>query len=71
MNERYGKVFAVNLLSRKKPHEVILTENFENFVKNSNFEFLRYEFFDFHEECKGSKFSNLNPLTRRLGQCNF
>lgn len=49
----YGDIMCVNLMSRQKTQEAKLTQAFESVVRKLAMGYLRYEFFDFHEACKG------------------
>ena len=52
----YQRIFAVNLLSDKKSEEKLLSNFYEELVHSSSTPFLRYQFYDFHEECRNNKF---------------
>lgn len=62
----YSRVIALNLTCKKKTQEQMVTDAFEDQVRASSLEHLRYEWFDFHQECKHSQFANSNPLIRKM-----
>jgi len=54
-------------MAKKKSAEQMVTEAYEEQIKlNIDFQNVKYEWFDFHHECKNSDFSYSNPLIRKL-----
>ena len=45
--KNYGYVFCLNLLTKSKKEEQMLTEAYEIHIKNNNHPNIRYEFYDF------------------------
>lgn len=66
----YNKSLLVNLLTQARPHELLITEAFENQVKITNLPFIRYEYFDFHEIIKGKNYDRINPFIKKLSMIN-
>ncbi|CAD8204811.1 unnamed protein product [Paramecium octaurelia] len=67
--EDYSRVICLNLMAKKKSAEQMVTEGFEEQVKLNSDELIgnvKYEWFDFHHECKNNDFSQSNPLVRKL-----
>lgn len=56
LNSVYGRIICLNLLSIKKSEEEKLTLFFEQLISMFSPEYVRYEYFDFHEECKNNQF---------------
>ena len=68
LSRMYQRILAVNLLSDKKVEEKALSNFYEELVYSSkDTPFLRYQFYDFHEECKNNKFENSEALVDKLG----
>ena len=44
----------------------MLTEAYEEQIKVNELQNVRYEWFDFHHECKNNVFALSNPLIRKL-----
>ncbi|KAM3130355.1 hypothetical protein pb186bvf_017558 [Paramecium bursaria] len=63
--EDYSRVICLNLMSKKKGAEQMVTEAFEEQIKVNDLKNIKYEWFDFHVECKNSVFANSNPLIRK------
>lgn len=53
-------------MKKNKEGEQIITEAFEEHVKNNSLPFFRYEYFDLHHQCKNQKYENMNPLIVKL-----
>ncbi len=66
IKRNYNKCMCVNLMTKAKTHEQILTDTFEELVKRTNLDFIRYEYFDFHSACKGRNFQRINPFVKKL-----
>lgn len=66
MKERYGEIQAVNLVERHGP-ESIVGNRYEEFAKDMADPKIRFEWFDFHSECRGMKFENVSRLLDRVG----
>lgn len=67
LQRMYQRVFAVNLLSDGKAEERQLSNFYEELVHSSSeTPFLRYQFYDFHEECRSNRFENSETLVDRL-----
>ena len=58
LNETYGRIMLINLLSRKIPNEAKLLEELESLIFGSSNDNMRYKFFDFYDFCP-----NPNDLT--------
>ncbi|KAL4445923.1 hypothetical protein ABPG74_010915 [Tetrahymena malaccensis] len=71
IKQDYKNVMCVNLMSKTKSLEQQLTQQFENCIQKCSLNFLRYEFFDFHEACQGFNFQNVNELAERLKQITY
>jgi hypothetical protein len=71
IRQRYGKVH-IALLIDKKGGEARIGEEYEKYVKlengaaQANDSRIGFEWFDFHAECRGMKFENVNLLTNTL-----
>ncbi|KAL4788592.1 SacI homology domain-containing protein [Aspergillus varians] len=71
ISRRYGKIQAVSLID-KRPPEVKLGEQYEKYAQELNESGgidgvpLGFEWFDFHNECRGMKFENVSRLVDRL-----
>ena len=68
VRQQYQKVIVVNLLSSTRPEEKLVTENFETLIRRNENEidFVRYEYFDFHNQCKHEKYEKANPLILKM-----
>ncbi|CAK76155.1 unnamed protein product (macronuclear) [Paramecium tetraurelia] len=67
--EDYSRVICLNLMAKKKKDEQMVTQGFEEQIKANSTELnenIKYEWFDFHHECKNNDFSLSNPLIRKL-----
>ena len=68
--ENYGKVCCVNLIDQKKDQKIIgdyynsIVSNYKESHKNRK-ESLYFVWFDFHKECKGMKYENINKLFKK------
>lgn len=71
VSRRYGKIQAVSLID-KRPPEVKIGEQYEKYAEELNKSGgidgtpLGFEWFDFHNECRGMKFENVSRLVNRL-----
>ncbi|KAL4880959.1 SacI homology domain-containing protein [Aspergillus karnatakaensis] len=71
ISRRYGKVQAVSLID-KRPPEIKIGEQYEKYAQELNKSGgidgvpLGFEWFDFHNECRGMKFENVSRLVNRL-----
>ncbi|KAL4970332.1 SacI domain protein [Aspergillus stella-maris] len=71
ISRRYGKIQAVSLID-KRPPESKLGEQYEKYAQELNKAGgidgapLGFEWFDFHNECRGMKFENVSRLVDRL-----
>lgn len=61
----YGDVHLVNLVNQVK-YERPIKEAFENAMLVVDEPRAKYQYFDFHKECKGMKFDNVKALVDRL-----
>ncbi|KAF3933605.1 Synaptojanin-2 [Dactylella cylindrospora] len=66
MRDRYGDIQAVNLVERHSL-EAIVGNKFEQYAHELEDPKIRFEWFDFHSECKGMKFENVSLLMDRVG----
>ena len=70
LRSRYGSV-QIALLVDKHGGEAKIGEEYEEAVKRSNERLdrhgLGFEWFDFHNECRGMKFENVDRLVKTLG----
>lgn len=57
-------------MKENKEGEQIITEAYEEHIKQKKIACLRYEFFDLHTECKGGKYENINPIIIKLSPMN-
>lgn len=63
----------MNLLGLQKQSEAELTGFFEKCIQKTESKigrFVKYEYFDFHDKCKGEKFAGCNPLIQKLKSIN-
>ncbi|KAL4939733.1 hypothetical protein BDV06DRAFT_32143 [Aspergillus oleicola] len=71
ISRRYGKIQAVSLID-KRPPEAKLGDQYEKYAQELNKSGgidgnpLGFEWFDFHNECRGMKFENVSRLVDRL-----
>ncbi|KAL6237778.1 hypothetical protein BDW75DRAFT_203110 [Aspergillus navahoensis] len=71
ISRRYGKIQAVSLIDKRVP-ELKLGEQYEKYAQELNQSGgidgvpLGFEWFDFHNECRGMKFENVGRLVDRL-----
>ncbi|KAL5338523.1 SacI homology domain-containing protein [Aspergillus crustosus] len=71
ISRRYGKIQAVSLID-KRPPEVKIGEQYEKYAQELNQSGgvdgipLGFEWFDFHNECRGMKFENVSRLVDKL-----
>ena len=64
--KRYNKVVAINLINHKGS-EMKLGQEYEGFMKDLDSKRAKYEYFDFHHECKGMKYERIyTVLCQRL-----
>ncbi|KAK6497560.1 hypothetical protein TWF481_011964 [Arthrobotrys musiformis] len=66
MKERYGEIQAVNLVE-KHGFEAIVGDMYEKYATELEEPRIKFEWFDFHSECRGMKFENVNLLLDRVG----
>ncbi|CAD8156041.1 unnamed protein product [Paramecium octaurelia] len=67
--EDYSRVICLNLMAEKKTEEQMVSKAYEEQIKLNSQELnenIKYEWFDFHHECKNNDFSLSNPLIRKL-----
>ncbi|KAL2853399.1 SacI homology domain-containing protein [Aspergillus pseudoustus] len=70
-SRRYGKIQSVSLVDKHAP-EIKLGEQYEKYAQRLNESGgidgvpLGFEWFDFHNECRGMKFENVSRLVDRL-----
>ncbi|KAG5654036.1 hypothetical protein H0H81_008052 [Sphagnurus paluster] len=57
----YGNQYLVNLVN-KKGHELPVKEAYERYVAELNLPNVRYEYFDFHSECKKMRWDRISIL---------
>ncbi|KAL3481961.1 SacI homology domain-containing protein [Aspergillus californicus] len=71
MSRRYGKIQCVSLVDKRAP-EIKVGEQYEKYAEGLNQSGgidgvpLGFEWFDFHNECRGMKFENVSRLVDRL-----
>lgn len=58
----YPMIYLINLMSNSKPNESIITENIESQIKLTGFKTVKYNFFDFHSECKYDNYEKIEYL---------
>lgn len=70
INQAYGRCVCVSLLSQSKQNEQILSDAFEYHMQSAAKELpdVRYESFDFSQQCKNSKFDQINLLVYKLSK---
>ncbi|KAJ7275405.1 inositol/phosphatidylinositol phosphatase [Mycena haematopus] len=61
----YGDLALVNLVNRKG-HEQPVKEAFERYVAQLNLSNVRYQYFDFHNECKNMRWDRISVLIDEL-----
>ncbi|KAK6346264.1 hypothetical protein TWF730_010594 [Orbilia blumenaviensis] len=66
MKDRYGEIQAVNLVE-KHGFEAIVGDMYEKYATELEDPKIKFEWFDFHSECRGMKFENVNLLLDRVG----
>ncbi|KAK6353008.1 hypothetical protein TWF696_004999 [Orbilia brochopaga] len=66
MKDRYGEVQVVNLVERHSL-EAIVGDKYEQYSRELEDPKIRFEWFDFHSECRGMKFENVSLLLDRVG----
>lgn len=69
IKQTYKRCFIVNLLNKDKSSEGFLTEQFQLVIdssKNIIQDFVRYEYFNFHQVCGSSHFEKCNPLLQKI-----
>ena len=66
MKDRYGEIQAVNLVERHG-FEAIVGDMYEKYATELEDPKIKFEWFDFHSECRGMKFENVNLLLDRVG----
>ncbi|TFY53114.1 hypothetical protein EVJ58_g9634 [Rhodofomes roseus] len=63
----YGQSSLVNLVDQKG-HELPVKEAYERNVKQANHPKVKYEYFDFHNECKHMRWDRIQGLLDRLDE---
>ncbi|KAI0728565.1 SacI homology domain-containing protein [Fomitopsis betulina] len=63
----YGESSLVNLVDQKG-HELPVKEAYERNVRDANFPKVKYEYFDFHNECKHMRWDRIQGLLDRLDE---
>ncbi|EPS41250.1 hypothetical protein H072_4844 [Dactylellina haptotyla CBS 200.50] len=66
LKERYGDIQAVNLVERHSL-EGIVGNMYEKYANELEDPKIKFEWFDFHAECRGMKFENVSLLLDRVG----
>ncbi|OAL29608.1 hypothetical protein AYO22_02022 [Fonsecaea multimorphosa] len=69
LRRRYGGVQVVCLVDKHGPENIIgkaFEEKVRSLQESSQLEDVRYEWFDFHAECRGMKFENVSRLVDKL-----
>lgn len=66
LNENYGHIICINLLSKGKKDEQMITEAFESHLRGNALQDVGYESFDFHHAVKNQKFENVNILIHKI-----
>jgi synaptojanin len=67
--QKYSHVTLINLLQEAKTHEKLLSTEWETIFKQSIQNFnsrVVYQYYDFHANCKGQRYSSINELTKCL-----
>lgn len=70
MVEKYKHIMMVNLLCQTKSHEQLLINEWETIFNRIYPEYsqkIGYQYFDFHSNCRGQRYSKLNLLIDSLG----
>ncbi|KRX03656.1 hypothetical protein PPERSA_04208 [Pseudocohnilembus persalinus] len=64
----YQKVLCLNLLQMQNESEYFLTKEYENHIKNNKDlkQYLNYQYFDFHDQCKGNNYKSIDKLLYTL-----
>ena len=60
ITEDYGLCLIVNLLSKKKEHEEMLSQELSEQIKIAEMKNIRYYQFDFHYETRGDNYESLD-----------
>jgi hypothetical protein len=71
LSSNYNSIFCINLLGKNKIDEYQLTLYYEELIKKAMFDYVRYEYFDFHFACKGQKFERANYLINKIAEVNI
>ena len=66
LNNNYGRIICVNLLSKGKKDEQMITEAFESHLRGNELHDVGYEYFDFHNAVKNQKYENVNFLINKI-----
>ncbi|OBZ79081.1 Uncharacterized protein C19F5.03 [Grifola frondosa] len=64
-NKLYGEQSLVNLVNHKG-HEKPVKEAFERYITEANVPKVKYEYFDFHTECKHMRWDRISVLISKL-----
>ncbi|KZO96288.1 inositol/phosphatidylinositol phosphatase [Calocera viscosa TUFC12733] len=65
MSKVYGTVYLVNLVNQKG-REKPIKEAYEKYVLEANVPTVKYEYFDFHHECRNMRWDRIQLLIDRL-----
>ena len=66
VNANWGRVLCVNLMSKSKKEEQMITDTFEELMTKNQLSDARYEYFDFHHAVKGQRFDRVNAIIHKL-----
>ncbi len=68
LRSSYKMIVCLNLLASNKQQEQALTTEFEALVQlqQQNMSFLKYDYFDYHQQMKGGSREALNTLVNKL-----
>ncbi|KAF3926945.1 Synaptojanin-2 [Dactylellina cionopaga] len=66
LKDRYGEIQAVNLVE-KHSQEAVVGNMYEKNAQELEDPKIKFEWFDFHAECRGMKFENVSLLIDRVG----
>ncbi|KZT57104.1 hypothetical protein CALCODRAFT_453422 [Calocera cornea HHB12733] len=65
LTKAYGTVYLVNLVNQKG-HEKPVKDAYEKYVLEANMPEVKYEYFDFHHECRKMRWDRIQLLIDRL-----
>jgi len=66
LDNDWSYVLCVNLLTQTKREEQLMTEVYEDLMKNNSFKRIRYEFFDYVNAIKTGKHDKVNIFIQKL-----